>query len=104
MQREDDNALCFGLGVLAGAAAGVLLAVLYAPRSGEETRKTIEDAAGNIVQKYTPEIIDAKHQALESIDVMRYKIERQLDRINAALKAKQLAKAKEKETIDYEVN
>ena len=103
MPRED-NSVCFGLGVLIGAAAGVIAAVLYAPKSGGETRRTIELAADNIVQKCAPEIRNAKRQALDSIDMVRWKIERQLGRISDALRAKQLAKAKAKETADYEVN
>lgn len=103
MQR-DENAVYFGLGVLLGVTAGVITAVLFAPKSGEETRKNIENAVSDIAQKYTPEIQEAKKQALNSIDVMRYKIEREYNKISDSIKAKQIAKAKAKESIDYEVN
>ena len=103
MQKED-NAVCFGIGILIGAAAGAIAAVLYAPKSGCETRKTIENAAVKIAEKCAPEVTEAKRRALSSIDVIRYKIEKQYEKIFETFKAKQLAKAKEKETIDYEVN
>ena len=83
---------------------GVIAAVLYAPKSGEETRKDVENVITDMAQKYTPEINEAKRQALTSIDVMRYRLEQQYNKINENIKAKQLAKAKQKETNDYEVN
>ena len=103
MNRED-NSVSFGVGVLIGVVAGVITAVLYAPKSGEETRKDFENVVTDIAQKYTPEIQEAKKQALSSIDVMRYKLEKEYNKISEAIKARQLAKAKEKESIDYEVN
>ena len=103
MQRED-NSVCFGLGVLLGVVGGVIAAVLYTPKSGEETRKHIEDVVTDIAQKYTPEIQEAKRHAMTSIDVMRYKLEREYNKLSDSIKAKQIAKAKEKESIDYEVN
>ena len=101
---KDDNAVCFGVGVLLGVVAGVVSAVLYAPKSGESTRKDFENTITDFARKYAPEIQEAKRQALNSIDVMRYKLEKEYNKINETLKAKQIAKAKEKESIDYEVN
>lgn len=101
---KEDNAVCFGIGVLLGVVGGVISAVLYTPKSGEQTRKELENVIENIAQKYTPEIRQAKKQALTSLDVMRYKLEREYNKISDSIKAKQIAKAKEKESIDYEVN
>lgn len=100
---KEDNSISFGLGVLIGVVGGVVAAIMYAPKSGEETRKEVGDVITDMAQKYTPEIREAKRQALTSIDVMRYKLEQQYNKINDTIKAKQLAKAKEKET-DYEIN
>ena len=90
--------------MLLGVVGGVIAAVLYAPKSGEETRKDVENVVTDMAQKYAPEIQEAKRQALTSIDVMRYKLEQKYNKINDSLKAKQLAKAKEKEYSDYEMN
>ena len=46
----------------------------------------------------------AKKQALESIDLVKYKIEKQYNKINDAIKAKNLQKAKEKEHGSNELN
>ncbi len=101
---KEDNSISFGVGLLLGVVGGVIAAVLYAPKSGEETRKDVENVITDIAQKYTPEIKEAKKQALTSIDVIRYRLEQQYNKISDSIKAKQLAKAKEKETTDFEVN
>lgn len=90
--------------MLLGVVGGVIAAILYAPKSGEETRKDVENVVTDMAQKYAPEIQEAKRQALTSIDVMRYKLEQKYNKINESIKAKQIAKAKEKEYSDYEVN
>ena len=101
---KEDSSISFGVGLLIGVVGGVIAAVLYAPKSGEETRKDVENVISDIAQKYTPEIKEAKKQALTSIDVMRYRLEQQYNKINETIKAKQIAKAKQKESTDYEVN
>ena len=101
---KEDNSFGFGIGMLLGVIGGVIAAVLYAPKSGEETRKDVENVITDLAQKYTPEINEAKRQAMTSIDVMRYRLEQQYNKINETIKAKQIAKAKEKETNDFDVN
>ena len=101
---KEDSSISFGVGLLLGVVGGVIAACLYAPKSGEETRKDVENVITDMAQKYTPEIQEAKRQALTSIDVMRYRLEQQYNKINDSIKAKQFAKAKEKESNDYEVN
>ena len=65
---------------------------------GYEPLGTMQDFMKN------SEIQEAKRQAITSIDVMRYKLEQKYNKINESIKAKQIAKAKEKEYSDYEVN
>ncbi len=101
---KEDSSISFGVGLLLGVVGGVIAAVLYAPKSGEETRKDVENVITDLAQKYTPEIKEAKRQALTSIDVMRYRLEQQYNKINETIKAKQIAKAKQKETNDFECN
>ncbi len=101
---KEDSSISFGVGLLMGVVGGVIAAILYAPKSGEETRKDVENVITDMAQKYTPEIQEAKRQALTSIDVMKYKLEQQYNKLNDSIKAKQIAKAKEKEYSDYEVN
>lgn len=95
MSRDDDG-LLFGVGILAGITAGVIGGLLFAPQSGEETRKKLEDKF-NEISDNCPCIENVKRQTLEAIDVLQYKIEKAIKKIDESVKAKQLARAKEKE-------
>ena len=56
-----DNAIGFGIGLLTGAVIGGVIALLYAPKSGKETRQMIKDKATAVVdavKEKTGEVID----------------------------------------------
>lgn len=95
-----NKAFAFGMGLLAGVIGGIVAGVLYAPKSGEESRREIKEAACELYEKHSPEIKEAKKQALENIDLMKYKLERQLRKFNNMVKSKKMQKAKELETSD----
>ena len=88
------------MGLLAGVVGGIIAGVLYAPKSGEESRKELKETACELYEKHSPEIKEAKKQALENIDLMKYKLERQLRKFNNMVKSKKMQKAKELETSD----
>lgn len=46
-----ETAKGIGIGLLAGAAIGVVLGLLYAPQSGRETRTLVRDRAGTVARK-----------------------------------------------------
>ena len=50
------------------------------------------------MKKHSPAIKEAKKQALESVDLMKYKLERQLRKFNNMVKSRKLLKAKELES------
>jgi gas vesicle protein len=57
-----DHAIGFGIGLLAGAVIGGVIALLYAPQSGKETRQQIKEKATEIagaVKDKTTEVVDA---------------------------------------------
>ncbi len=101
---KEDNSISFGMGLLLGILGGVTAAILYAPKSGAETREDIKNCVNDFAQKHAPEIKEAKKQALESLDMMKYKLEKQYNKINEHIKAKQMAKAREKEDESYDLN
>ena len=56
-----DNAIGFGIGIVAGAVIGGVLALLFAPKSGKETRQLIKNKAVEIVDAVkgeTNEVMD----------------------------------------------
>jgi ribosome-associated translation inhibitor RaiA len=77
---------------------------LYAPKSGEESRRQLKEAACEFYENNAPAIQEAKKQALESVDLARYKLERQFRKFNNMLKSQKLQKAKELESAknDYD--
>ena len=96
-----NKSLMFGMGLIAGVIGGIVAGVLYAPKSGEESRKQLKDAACELYEKHSPAINDAKKQALENVDLMKYKLERQFRKFNNMIKSKKLLKAKELEKDNY---
>jgi len=101
---EKKSSISFGLGLIAGVVGGILAGVLYAPKSGEESRNELKEVISDITEKHSPEIKEAKQQALESIDLAKYKLERQFRKLSHMLKSKKLQKAKELEDTEYDFN
>lgn len=101
MSRED-NSWMFGIGVLAGVTAGIIAGLLFAPASGEESRKKLEEKV-NEISDNCPTAEEAKRQVLETVDVVQFKIEKAIERVKNSIKARQLAKAKDKEQSVYGV-
>jgi gas vesicle protein len=61
-----DHAIGFGIGLLIGAAVGGTIALLYAPRSGKETRQLIKDKASEVMdatREKTSEVIETVKDA-----------------------------------------
>jgi len=98
---KENKSLMFGMGLIAGVIGGIVAGVLYAPKSGEESRKQLKEVACELYEKHSPAINEAKKQALENVDLMRYKFERQLRKFNNMIKSKKLLKAKELEKDNY---
>lgn len=97
---EKNSSMSFGFGLLAGVIGGIVAGILYAPKPGEESRKQVSEAISDIAEKHSPEVKEARQQALESIDLVKYKLERQLRKLSHMLKSKKLQKAKELEELE----
>lgn len=101
---KKNDAFVFSIGIIAGVVGGIIGGVLFAPKSGEESRKELKEAACDLYEKHAPQIIEAKKQAIESIDLMNYKLERQFRKLNNLLKSKKMLKAKELEDIGKSID
>lgn len=104
MCKKNDGSVSFGLGLLAGIAGGVVAALLLTPKSGKENRELICSTISNAIEKYSPEVSEAKRKAIDSLDVLKCKLENKYRKMNEDIKAKQMAKAKEKECGNYDFN
>ena len=56
-----DNAIGFGIGLLTGAIIGGVIALLYAPKTGKETRQLIKDKAAEVVDAVKEKTMGAVH-------------------------------------------
>lgn len=100
-KMSKNKSLAFPLGLLAGVVGGVIAGILFAPKPGEETRKELAEAANEFYEKHSPEINAAKRQAIQSVDLVKCKIERQFKNISDRIKSNKLRKAKVREASDY---
>lgn len=102
---REKSSIGFGLGLLAGILGGIAAGILFAPCPGEEMRAKVKDTVCDLAEKYSPEVQEAKKQALESIDLLKYKLEKQYKKFGNMLKSKKMRRAKELEDInDYDFN
>lgn len=102
---KEKSSIGFGLGLLTGVVGGIVAGILYAPCPGSEMRAKVKDTVCDLAEKYSPEVEEAKKQALESVDLLKYKLERQYKKFGNMIKSKKMRKAKELEEInDYDFN
>jgi gas vesicle protein len=65
-----DNAEGFGIGLLVGAVIGGVIALLYAPKTGKETRQLIKDKATKVVdtvKEATSGVIDTVTESASEV-------------------------------------
>ncbi|MBR2525227.1 YtxH domain-containing protein [bacterium] len=105
MCKENDS-LCFGIGIIAGVVGGVVAGILLAPKKGEESCNDIKCAIENLVETQAPRVQHAKKQALEAIDLVKYKVEKQIKKIKNAVQSEKMEKAKQLEDAnsEYDIN
>ena len=100
---KDKSSIGFGVGLFAGVVGGLIAGILYAPCPGSEMRAKVKDTVCDLAEKHSPAINEAKKQALESVDLLKYKLEKQYKKFGNMLKSKKMRKAKELEDLsDYD--
>jgi gas vesicle protein len=75
MKKEEtvmnkDKATGFGIGLLVGAVIGGVIALLYAPKTGKETRQLIKDKATKVVdtvKEATDGVIDTVKESASEV-------------------------------------
>ncbi len=72
---------------VAGVGVGAIVAALYTPRSGKETRKMIADKAGEGMDYLESRSKELRQQAEDAVDRSREFVNKQKDRLAEALKA-----------------
>jgi gas vesicle protein len=81
MDKNGLSAFLLGLGV------GVGIGMLFAPKSGTETRTLIKNKAGESSEYIKQRSADAKHSAAEWVDKGKEALSRQKDSLGEAVEA-----------------
>lgn len=100
---KEKSSINFGLGLITGVVGGIIAGILLAPKSGEQSREKLKTTVCELAEKHSPSIQDAKKRAFESIDLLKYKLEKQYKKFNNMLKSKKMQKAKELESSEYKL-
>jgi len=96
---HDDNGVSTGtviVSFLAGAALGAGLALLYAPKSGQETREQIADLADDAVEKIKEYAKDAQTKIVSAFEEGQEAIREKKSILASAIEAGREAIQKEK--------
>lgn len=102
---KEKSGISFGIGLLAGVVGGIVAGILYAPDKGSNTRQKVKNTVVEFAEKHSPAISEAKKQAMESVDILKYQLEKQYRKFDNMLKNKKLRKAKElEESNGYDFN
>jgi gas vesicle protein len=72
--KERNLAGIFGIGLLIGSALGLAIGMLYAPRSGRETRAWLKEKAEDAKERAENIIDDAKDQAQKIMETAKSKM------------------------------
>ncbi len=72
-ERNDFGA--FMAGLLVGGAIGAILALLYAPQSGEETRALLLEKTTEVKEKASVSTEEARRKAEEALRELRAKVD-----------------------------
>ena len=102
---KEKSSIGFGVGLIAGVIGGIIAWILYAPKPGVEMREKLKETVCDLAEKHSPAVTEAKKQALDSIDLLKYKLEKQYKKFGNMLKSKKMRKAEELEDLsDYDFN
>ncbi|MCL5005123.1 MAG: YtxH domain-containing protein [Acidobacteria bacterium] len=81
---------------LAGAGIGAILALLFAPKSGKETRDYLTQKAGESREKVAAKSQEYRRQAEGYVDKAKEVVNKQKEQLSAALEAGKQAYREEK--------
>ena len=100
MSKDSDVYLSFGVGLILGAGIGVILGVLFAPKSGDRLRNDLKGMADRLPDNVHQNIAETKKSYSGFVDSMRYTVEKQVSNVHDALKAGKMAADKKREELE----
>ena len=102
---KEKSSIGFGLGLLAGVVGGIVAGIFKLTLNTRKEREKVKETVCDLAEKHSPAVKEAKKQAMDSIDLLKYKLEKQYKKFSNMIKSKKMRKAKELEEInDYDFN
>lgn len=84
-EREDSDSAGFATGLFIGAAIGAVVALLYAPKSGEETRQNLKDLADEQKDNLKNQWDRTKEKASEVVNTAKEKVDLAAQRVSSSV-------------------
>jgi gas vesicle protein len=99
MSRESDGTLKFIVGLMAGAAVGGVLGLLFAPKKGSALREDIREFVSNLPEKVEEDIRNPEGKTRSLINRTKIGLENQVDKVSKNIQANKMAEAKKREEM-----
>ncbi len=98
---QRDNRRIYGVAFVSGAAAGAILALLFAPAKGSQTRKKVFDSVGATTSRLAVSTTNSLTTAGATIRVAQFQIERLFSSVTAGIEEMHKVKAEIKRNPEY---
>jgi len=102
MANKDTSVIEITLSFLLGTATGFILGVLFAPASGEETRKKIQESAAKTGEKAKESYEKIAKEAEKGIKIVKEKASEGVDSIKDFIEQKKTELTKKDTTLPKE--
>lgn len=99
IREESDSIVEFLIGIVIGLATGGILAMLFAPRTGRETRQSVQRFCNRFPSQVRDEIQDPEGKTRSFIGKTLINIENQVEKVSKAIQAGRMADAKNREEM-----
>jgi gas vesicle protein len=99
IREENDSIVEFLIGTVIGLATGGILAMLFAPRTGRETRQSLQGFCNRFPSQVRDEIQDPEGKTRSFIGKTIINIENQVEKVSKAIQAGRMADAKNREEM-----
>lgn len=107
VKEQNDGLVEFIIGLILGIAGGGLLALLFAPKSGAETQKNVQNFVTKLPNQVRDEFQNPDAKTRMFLDRTKVNIENQVDKVKGNIEANKMVEAKkreEKASGEYEYN
>ncbi len=98
---SDSGLAAWLIGLFIGAAGGVTLGLLTAPKSGKELRSDLREGARTLPERASELMDDTLDLYASGVNYAQLAVEEQTMRVKRAVQAGKLAAAKKREELDY---